>query len=73
MSTEHWLTEGIRGASGTFQRAAREYAEEYATAAVAAENERCARLVETQDTFGDVVQSWFDLLARKIRESGAKA
>jgi hypothetical protein len=73
MHAEHWMTEGIRGATGTFQRAAREYAEEYAAAAVAAERERCARLVETHDTYGDVVQSWFDLLARKIREGDKNA
>ena len=67
----HWMTTGLLGATGTFQRAAREYAEEYAAMAVAAERERCATLVETHDTYGDVVQSWFDLLARKIRGLGA--
>ena len=40
----------------------------YALQERAAERERCAKLVETQDTNGDYgVQSWFDLLAAKIR------
>ena len=34
---------------------------------VAAERERCAKLVETQDTNGDPVGGWFELLAAKIR------
>jgi hypothetical protein len=42
----------------------------YATAAVLAERERCAILVETQDTYGDQVKSWFDFLATAIRHSG---
>ena len=46
MKLEHWMTEGLRGATGTFQRAAREYAEGYAAMAVAAERERCAKLCE---------------------------
>jgi hypothetical protein len=33
--------------------------------------ERCAALVETQDTNGDHVGGWFELLARKIRGLGA--
>lgn len=36
-------------------------------AAVAAERERCARIVETQDTYGDSVGCWFETLAAKIR------
>jgi hypothetical protein len=36
-------------------------------ARVAAERERCARIVETQDTNGDHVGCWFELLAAKIR------
>ena len=37
-------------------------------AAVAAERERCAKLVETQNPNGDYgVKGWFDLLAAKIR------
>jgi hypothetical protein len=67
VSVEHWVTEGLRGAGGTFQRASREYAEEYAAVAVAAERERCAKLVGTQDTYADIVQIWFDLLAKRIR------
>lgn len=40
----------------------------YADAAVVAERERCAKLVETQDPNGDYgVRSWFELLAAKIR------
>lgn len=35
--------------------------------AVAKERERCARLVETQDTYGDRVEGWFDMLAAAIR------
>ena len=37
---EHWMTTGLLGANASFQRAAREYAEEYAALAVAAERER---------------------------------
>ena len=40
MTIEHWMTTGLLGATGTFQRAAREYAEEYAAIAVAAERDR---------------------------------
>ena len=36
-------------------------------AAVAKERERCARIVETQDTYGDSVGCWFETLAAKIR------
>lgn len=32
---EHWMTTGLLGANASFQRAAREYAEEYAAMAVA--------------------------------------
>ena len=39
----------------------------YAAAAVAAERERCAKLVETQDTNGNNVGGWFEMLAAKIR------
>lgn len=39
----------------------------YAAAAVAAERERCARIVERQDTYGDPVGCWFETLAAKIR------
>ena len=42
--------------------ASAEVAREVASA-VTKERERCARLVKTQDTYGDPVQSWFDLLA----------
>jgi hypothetical protein len=35
--------------------------------AVAAERERCARLVEEQDANGDYVGGWFEILAAKIR------
>jgi len=40
---------------------------DFAATVQAAERERCAKLVETHDTYGDVVQSWFDLLANDIR------
>ena len=42
MAIEHWTTAYLIGANASFQRAAREYAEEYAAMAVAAERERCA-------------------------------
>ena len=42
---EHWMTAELRGANGSFQRAAREYAEEYAAMAVAAERERLQELL----------------------------
>ena len=41
---EHWTTAYLAGANASFQRAAREYAEEYAAMAVAAERERCKAL-----------------------------
>ena len=40
MAIEHWTTAYLTGANASFQRAAREYAEEYAAMAVAAERER---------------------------------
>ncbi len=43
------------------------YSAEQVRAAVAAEREACARLVETQDTYGDSVGCWFETLAAKIR------
>lgn len=33
----------------------------------AAERERCAHIVETQDTYGDPVGCWLETLAAKIR------
>lgn len=41
---DHWMTTGLLGANASFQRAAREYAEEYAAMTVAAERERCAKV-----------------------------
>lgn len=41
--------------------------ERFAALVAEQERERCARLVETQDTNGDHVGGWFDLLAAKIR------
>ena len=46
MAIEHWTTAYLTGANASFQRAAHEYAEEYAAMAVAEERERCARIVE---------------------------
>ena len=43
MAIEHWITAHLLGANASFQRSAREYAEEYAAMAVAAERERCAQ------------------------------
>ena len=40
MAIEHWTTAYLTGANASFQRAAREYAEEYAAVAVAAERAR---------------------------------
>ena len=40
MAIEHWTTAYLTGANASFQRAAREYAEEYAAMAVAEERER---------------------------------
>ena len=40
MAIDHWTTAYLTGANASFQRAAREYAEEYAAMAVAAERER---------------------------------
>ena len=42
MAIEHWTTAYLSGSNASFQRAAREYAEEYADMAVAEERERCA-------------------------------
>ena len=43
---EHWMTDYLLGSNASFQRAAREYAEEYTALAVAAECERIARWLE---------------------------
>ena len=40
MAIEHWTTAYLTGANASFQRAAREYAEEYAAMAVAEDRER---------------------------------
>ena len=40
MKIEHWMPIGLLGATGAFQRAAREYAEAYAAMAVAEERKR---------------------------------
>ena len=45
---EHWMPAYLLGANASFQRAAREYAEEYAAMAVAAEREQCAVWLEVQ-------------------------
>ena len=57
MAIEHWTTAYLTGANASFQRAAREYAEEYAAMAVAAERERCARLCESMD-FGETPENY---------------
>lgn len=31
------------------------------------ERKRCARIVETQDTYGDPIRGWLEVLAAKIR------
>lgn len=41
--------------------------EHFANLVAAAEREACAKLVETQDTYGDPVEGWFDMLASAIR------
>lgn len=50
---EHWMTTGLIGANASFQRAAREYAEEYAAMAVDAERARCAALCESKSNNGN--------------------
>ena len=44
--------------------------ERFAALVRADEREACAKLVEDQDTYGDVVGGWFELLAEKIRARG---
>ena len=44
--------------------------EQFAEIVRADEREACAKLVEDQDTYGDVVGGWFELLAEKIRARG---
>lgn len=61
MLTEHWVTSELTGAPASFQRAAREYAEEYAATVVAAERERLARLCAAK----------FEELAAKNRGNGS--
>ena len=68
MELEHWMTEGLRGATGTFQRAAREYAEEYAAMAVAAERERCAKLCEQYADDADAWRPRDDTRGAAVRE-----
>lgn len=54
---EHWMTAELRGANGSFQRAAREYAEEYAeeyaAMAVAAEREAMCTAIKAADDAGE--------------------
>ena len=45
----------------------REEVQALVAAAVKSEREACAELVETQETYGDCVGSWFDTLAANIR------
>lgn len=55
--TKHWTAQTVRA-----------YALSEVEKATARERERCAKLVETQDTHGDYgVRAWFDVLAAKIR------
>lgn len=49
------------------QRHSLAYSVDAVRAMLAAERERCARIVETQDANGDPVGGWFELLAAKIR------
>ena len=42
----------------------------FAELVATAEREACAKLVEDQDTYGDVIGGWFELLAEKIRARG---
>jgi hypothetical protein len=44
-----------------------EQVQKFMAAAIRAERELCAQLVENQDTYGDNVGGWFDTLAEKIR------
>ena len=74
MAIEHWMTAHLLGANGSFQRAAREYAEEYAAMAVAAERERCAALCEqtgpvAAQIYGDGAEclTTAELCAERIR------
>ena len=53
-----------------FSAVARAMAVQCVQAAVLEEREACAKLVETHDTYGDPVRSWFDLLAAAIRSRG---
>ena len=46
MAIEHWTTAYLTGANASFQRSAREYAEEYAAMAVDAECERIKAAIE---------------------------
>jgi hypothetical protein len=45
----------------------RMYSQTDLDAAVAAERERCAKVVENQNTYGDPIEGWLELLAEKIR------
>jgi len=71
MAIEHWMTTGLLGATGTFQRAAREYAEKYAETAVAAKRERLIRerdsLVHAVQAFVDAqTESWAEFVAAAV-------
>ena len=46
------------------------FLEAFAALVRADEREACAKVVEDQDTYGDVVGGWFELLAEKIRARG---
>ena len=59
----------VRHSSGAWVGVA-DRIERFANLVAAAEREACAVAVETQDTYGDPVGGWFDILATKIRQRG---
>ncbi len=44
--------------------------ERFAALVAAAEREACAKVCDDQDTYGDVVGCWLEVLATKIRARG---
>ena len=58
MAIEHWTTAYLTGANASFQRAAREYAEEYTAMAVAAERERYMQEIDRLRADRDLEKKW---------------
>lgn len=64
MTIKHWMTAELLGANGSFQRAAREYAEEYAAMAVLAERKRIEQWVRNSYQDHNIASLCYGILGR---------